>query len=112
MLKNCSIYFLPVLVHQGFLLAHEHNGKLLRKVLSVDAESSASAEFTAGTGIPLSCHVARFPLLPPLLFTAVFALSGSRRVARCGINGCVQLCGVKQVVKGSYTILFQQGQNL
>lgn len=45
-------------------------------------------------------------------FTAVFTLSHSHRVTHRGINGCVQLSGVKQVVKGSYMIPFQQGLNL
>lgn len=45
-------------------------------------------------------------------FTAVFTLSRWHCVICRGINGCVQLSGVKQVVKGSYMILFQQGLNL
>lgn len=66
------------------------------------------------TGTSLFFHVAWFPL--PIMnmsffffflpfFIAVFTLSHSHRVAHCGINGCVQLSGVKQVVKGSYVIL-------
>lgn len=47
-----------------------------------------------------------------VFFTAMFTLSHSHRVIHRGINGCVQLRGVKQVVKGSYMIPFQQGLNL
>lgn len=45
------------------------------------------------------------------VFTALVALSHSHCVIHSGINGCVQVSGVKQVINGSYPIP-QQGPNL
>lgn len=72
-------------------------------------KAGVSVIYRTQAGTPLSFHVAWFPPLVmntsfSYLFcfffkTAAFTLSRSRRVICHGINGRVQLCGVKQVVK-------------